>query len=95
MGEAYKPEHVRAGVRPPYFAHSPSPHHVGCSVKITSRSRCICGMPRAARGVSYGGDTLCVARPEGVSFVLLMTPSAARLALSPAAPFDLFAEQRI
>ena len=52
-------------------------------------------MPRAARGVSYGGDTLCVARPEGVSFVLLMTPSAARLALSPAAPFDLFADQRI
>ena len=52
-------------------------------------------MPRAARGVSYGGDTLCVARPEGVSFVLLMTPSAARLALSPAAPFALFAKQRI
>ena len=51
-------------------------------------------MPRAARGVSYGGDTLCVARPEGVSFVLLMTPAAARLALSPAAPFPLFAKPK-
>jgi hypothetical protein len=30
--------------------------------KITSRPDIICGMPRTARGASYGGETLCVDR---------------------------------
>jgi hypothetical protein len=32
--------------------------------KISSRPESICGMPRTARGASYGGETLCVARSE-------------------------------
>jgi hypothetical protein len=35
--------------------------------KITSRPENICGMPRTARGASYGGETLCVdGGPRGI-----------------------------
>ena len=55
-------------------------------------------MPRAARGASYGGETvtLCVARSERARVQRHPgTLSAAFLALSPATPRTLFAKYGI
>ena len=64
--------------------------------KITSRPESICGMPRTARGASYRGETLCVARSERAREQRHPGgPSAAFLALSPATPRTLFAKYGI
>ena len=61
--------------------------------KITSRAWSICGMPRPARGASYRGETLCVARSERAREQRQPGgPSAAFLALLPATPRTVFAE---
>jgi hypothetical protein len=64
--------------------------------KFTSRPEGICGMPRTARGASYGGEILCVARSERAREQRHTgAPSAAFLALSPATPRTLFAKHGI
>jgi hypothetical protein len=53
-------------------------------------------MPRTARGASYGGETLCVARSERAREQRHPgAPFAAFLALSPATPRTLFAKYGI
>lgn len=64
--------------------------------KITPRPESICGMPRAARRASYGGETRCVARTvKAREHRHPGTLTAAFLALSPATPRTLFAKYGI